>query len=410
MITQEMLAVLHNNLIAGKKVTRTWEKKFAEKGAKIGDKIDIRKPPRYTVSDSQSFVPQDYTEEYVELVIDKFKQVGCEWSNVALTLNMDDFSNRFLKPALVPLANQVDADILDNLNGTVWNAVGTPGTTMATSTPILQAKAKLFNNAAMITDDMPMLVTGESSALLSDGLAGRFNPQKQISDLYVKGAMAGMMRGSIGHALGWDFFEDQNMPTHVTGAFAGTPLVNGANQTGSSIITDGWTASITGLFKKNDVVQFAGVYGVNPVTYRNTGKLQDFRITADIDSDGSGNATLTIEPALTIAGKSQTVTASPADNAVITVWGTSTVANVASKTSPQNIGWATEAVTLACVDLYLPEDGMGVKAMRVADEDLGLSLLFMSGFDLRAYGKMSRIDIMYGTIATRPEQVVRGAN
>jgi hypothetical protein len=33
----------------------------------------------------------------------------------------------------------------------------------------------------------------------------------------------------------------------------------------------------------------------------------------------------------------------------------------------------------------------------------------MSGFDPRAYSKLSRIDILYGTTATRPEQVCRVA-
>ncbi len=324
---------------------------------------------------------------------------------------MDDFSGRFLKPALVPLANQVDKDILVNLLNQTNNATGTPGTTAATDTPFLDAKVKLFNAAAMITDDMPMLVTGKCSARLSSGLAGRFNPQAKISDLYLKGAMAGMMKGSVGHGLGWDFFEDQNMPTQTTGAWAGaTPIVTVAGQTGASILTSGWTASVVGLGKKNDIVQFAGVYSVNPITYESTGELMDFRLTADVDSDGGTLATLPIDPPITTAGKFQTVTNSPAASAAITVYGTGTVANVASKASPTNFGWQVEAVTLACVDLYCPEEGMGVKAVRVSDDDLGLSFVFMSGFDPRAYSKLSRIDIIYGTTAVRPEQVVKVCN
>lgn len=410
LITFEMLLVLHNNLIAGKKVTRTWEKQFAKVGAKVGQSIQIRKPPRYVVVDGQAFVPQDYTEEFVPLTVDKHKQIGCEWASDDLTLNMDDFSRRFLKPALVPLANQVDIDILANLLNQTFNATGTPGTTAATDLPFIDAKTLLFNNAAMITDDMPMLVTGKVSGRLSSGLATRFNPNKQISDLYLKGAMAGEMKGAMGHALGWDFFEDQNMPTHTTGAWAGaTPIVTVAGQTGASILTSGWTASIVGLGKKNDSVQFAGVYSVNPVTFMNTGELMNFRLTADVDSDGGGLATLPIDPPLLTAGKAATVSASPAASAAITIWGTGTVANVASKTSPTCFGWQPEAVTLACVDLYVPEEGMGVKAMRVSDDDLGLSFVFMSGFDPRAYSKLSRIDILYGTTATRPEHVVKVA-
>lgn len=79
------------------------------------------------------------------------------------------------------------------------------------------------------------------------------------------------------------------------GSAAGTPLVNGASQTGSSLITDGWTPSQSNLLLPGDYI------GVN-------GELKI--ITAACSSDGSGNATLTFEPPLRAA---------PLDNAPITV-------------------------------------------------------------------------------------------
>ncbi len=407
-----MLAVLHNNTVAGKRVSRKYETQFARTGAKVGQQIQVRKPPRYTVVDGQVFVAQDYADEQVPLVVDRHKQVGCEFQNDDLTLSMDDFSGRFLKPALVPLANTVDYDILNAaLNGNVYQATGTPGTVAAADTTFLDARdVKLFNSACLMDDDLTMLVTGRVSGRLSSALAGRFNPSKPIGDLYLKGGMAGFQKGAQGHALGWDFFESQNMPVHTTGAWAGTLLVNAANQTGASIICDGASNSITGLAKKNDVVQFAGVYGVNPVTKLSTGELQDFVLTADVDSDGSGNFTLPINPPIVLTGKDQTVTASPADDAAITVWGTATVANVASKTSPQCLGWQKDAITLACVDLMLPDEGEGVKAIRVSDDDLGLSFTFMRSFDARQFSRVSRIDILYGIGYLRPEHVVRVAS
>ena len=68
------------------------------------------------------------------------------------------------------------------------------------------------------------------------------------------------------------------------GSPAGTPLVNGASQTGRSIITDGWNPSIT-IFKAGDFCKFA-----------NHDKI--YLVTADATSDGSGNSTISIEPAL----------------------------------------------------------------------------------------------------------------
>jgi hypothetical protein len=82
------------------------------------------------------------------------------------------------------------------------------------------------------------------------------------------------------------------------GAGGGTPLVNGASQTGSSIITDGWPDS-TVVLKAGDLVQFASITLV-------------YDVTADVTSDGSGNATIPISPNIFSGG-------SPANNAAITI-------------------------------------------------------------------------------------------
>ena len=69
------------------------------------------------------------------------------------------------------------------------------------------------------------------------------------------------------------------------GSPAGTPLVNGASQTGRSIITDGWTNNIQ-IFKAGDYLKFA-----------NHGKV--YKVTADVSSHETlGTATIDIEPAL----------------------------------------------------------------------------------------------------------------
>lgn len=85
------------------------------------------------------------------------------------------------------------------------------------------------------------------------------------------------------------------------GAGGGTPLIKGASQTGTTLLTDGWSASVTKVVAGGDVIKIAGL---NPI----------YRIRDDVNSDGSGNATLTLTPSIP-AGSS------PADNAVITIAG-----------------------------------------------------------------------------------------
>lgn len=79
------------------------------------------------------------------------------------------------------------------------------------------------------------------------------------------------------------------------GSVPGTPLVNGASQTGQELATDGWTPSQTGILKAGDYIQIG--YNLH-------------RIMVDANSNGSGQATLDIWPR---------IRTSPADNAAITV-------------------------------------------------------------------------------------------
>lgn len=83
------------------------------------------------------------------------------------------------------------------------------------------------------------------------------------------------------------------------GVATGTPLVNGGSQTGNELITDGWTNSQTGILKAGDYIQLGS---------GSTAQL--YKVLDDANSDGSGNATLTIWPSLR---------SSPSDNATITV-------------------------------------------------------------------------------------------
>ena len=69
--------------------------------------------------------------------------------------------------------------------------------------------------------------------------------------------------------------------------------MNGANQTGSSIVTDGWTNNAA-ILKAGDIIKFDGVYFVNPMSGEATADLAQFVVTADVTADGAGNATIPV--------------------------------------------------------------------------------------------------------------------
>jgi len=111
------------------------------------------------------------------------------------------------------------------------------------------------------------------------------------------------------------------------GTATGTPLVNGASQTGVSLITDGWTAGITAL-------RTGDFFGVN-------GELK--MVTADAVADGSGNCTISFEPPLR---------SSPADNAALT---TTKPLAIFMLSSPDS-GWDTQPYRLSNVPIDLVEN------------------------------------------------------
>ena len=79
------------------------------------------------------------------------------------------------------------------------------------------------------------------------------------------------------------FWLSPSLDSVARGIATGTPLVNGASQTGQSLITDGWTISQTGIMKAGDWIQIGNYL---------------HRVLIDADSDISGNATLDIWPNL----------------------------------------------------------------------------------------------------------------
>src|SRR5216684_3925252 len=125
-ITKETLVMLENNLVAAAKVNRQFENQFI----KIGSTLTIRKPNRFTVSSGPGLQIQNITEPSTSITISNQKHVDFQFTSQDLTLTIEEFSERYLKPAAAELANQLDYDVITNFTS-VQNLVGTPGTVPA---------------------------------------------------------------------------------------------------------------------------------------------------------------------------------------------------------------------------------------------------------------------------------------
>lgn len=419
-ITKEALRYLHNTLGFVKGVNREYSSQFGQTGGKIGQSINVRKPNRYAVQQGPAITPQGTTESTVPLTLDRQWVVPMTFSSKELTLSIDEFGKRYIKPAIAKLASQIDLDCaraavtnyytdgtkVASGEGPVNFTIGTPGTTPGTAggaaTALLQYNAPaVYLNAGLILDNNAVPRDSQRTCCLNPSanaasigsLSGLFNPQGIISEQY--------RSGLLGNALGFDFTMDQNMPTYTngTGVSLGTvTLTNGSASAVAASTTSG------GVFKAGMTFTVAGVYAVNPENQQNTGILQQFVVTEDVTAVGTDIAALKIAPTPKLVGTGI------ADGNVYTAAGTLTAqtATVTSGTTastgyPVNLAYHADAFTLGTADLEIPQ-GVAFGARETYD---GISMRIVRDYDIMNDFMVCRIDVLGGFACLRPEMAVR---
>ncbi|HWM49499.1 MAG TPA: P22 phage major capsid protein family protein [Xanthobacteraceae bacterium] len=397
-IAKEALMLLDNNLVLGNLVNRAYEDEMQKpvNGYKKGGSVQIRRPAKYTWRAGAVASPQDTTEKSLTLTVDTQGGVDLAFSSADMTLKISEFSERFLKPAMITIANQIDRDIAA-LYQTVWNWVGVPGQTIDGFSDFGKAPQRL-TEMAVPEDRCGVLSPADKWGLLGS-LTGSF-----VQDI----SKSAIERARLPMVGGVELYETQNVRTHTVGSKAGTPLVNGGSQattyaaSGSanaqSLVTDGWSNS-SAVLKQGDVITIAGVFAINPVTKDVLPYLQQFVINADVSSDGSGNATLNVSPAIITSGAYQTVSAQPADNAAITVLGS------AAGNYPQNMVFHKNAFALVMVPMEIPA---GVPSQLVGRETYkGISVRLVPYYDGINDVSNWRLDVLYAVKSIFPDLATR---
>ena len=390
MITRKCLEIFENNLVISRNCNKEYDDSFAVEGAKIGSTLRIRLPDRALVTDGAALQVQDDNEQFTTLTVSSQKHIGINFTSAELTMQLDDFAERVLKPRVSQLASSVDADVA-NAYKSIFNTVGTPGTTPATALVLLQAQQKLNESAAPMSPRYAT-VNPAANAGLVNGLSGFFNPVGTISRQF----KTGMMGEGV---LGYDEMNmSQSIVNHTTGSRAGTILVNETVSTqGQATITlDGFSSGTT--VTVGDVFTMAGVYAVNPQTRLSTGSLQQFVVTAAQTAATADMVDMAISPPMyTSSNALATIDAFPANNAAVTFVGT------ASTTYPQNLVYHKNAITLATADLFLPQ-GVDMGSRQVHN---GISMRIVRDYDINNDRMPCRVDVLYGFNTIRPPMACR---
>jgi hypothetical protein len=390
MITRKSLEILENNLVLTRNVNRAYDDSFAVEGAKIGSTLRIRLPDRALVTDGAALQVQDDNEQFTTLTVSNQKHIGVNFTTAELTMQLDDFAERVLKPRISQLASSIDADVANSFRN-FYQSVGTPGVTPATSAVLLAAQQKL-NESAAVMSPRYATVNPAANAGLVEGMKGLFNPTDTISRQF-KNGMMGM--GVLG-------YEEINMSQSIKQFTTGSR--NATGTTGAAVTTEGSTTIVLAgvgnalTIKTGDVFTVADCYAVNPQTRESTGSLQQFVVVADTTSSAGGAATVTVSPAMYSAGQAlATVDALPGNGKTVTFVG------AASTQYPQNLVYHKDAITFATADLLMPQ-GVDMASRQVHN---GISMRIVRQYDINNDRLPCRIDVLYGYSAIRPAMGVR---
>jgi P22 coat protein - gene protein 5 len=378
MITKESLRVLVGSLKFVTNVNQGYNDQFAIKGAKIGQTINIRKPARYIGRTGPVVSIESQTETYQPLTLDQQYGVDLSFTSAEQTMSLDLYSDRVIKPAMANIASRIDAYGLNYVLPKVYNQVGTPGTAVTSLKTYLDAGVKLDNNLAPRDGTRAMLTDPQTQATATSLGLNLFNPQPVISEQYKTGLLA--------NALGFDWYMDQNMPIQPGAVYGGTPVVNGLNQTGASLITNGWSAGVSSL-PVGTVFTVTGVKAVNPQTKATLAVDQQFVVTATA-TDAAGVITIPISPAIVTSGAFQNVSRAPTTGDPIVVAGATTVGTQLS------VAYHPDAFVFGVADLDVP--GGTDMAYRASDPNTGLSVRVIRDFNVVTDQWITRFDILFG--------------
>jgi len=351
-VAREALLILENNLVAANLFDRSHVSDFT--GAKVGDTITIRGPAAFTANEFTSTVTtQNITESSVSLQLEKHFDVTVGVTSKEWTLNLDQFSQRVIQPAIAAIAQGIDSYVLTKASQQLYNNVGTSGDPPDSLADIAAIDKKLNDLKCPVANRVAIVNSLAKSDLLSN--VTEFTRANERGD-----GGAAIRTAGMGEFMGMNWFMDQNVASIDTLGPASW-LVNSASVAvgDASVAIDGGTNNPT----VGDLFTAAG-------------DTQQYIVTAV-----TGASPITFSPTAQVAW---------ADNAALTFNTTDHVANIAGD---------SRGLTLAIVPLELPAGS--VNAEYISDRDLGIRVVY----DYSASTKTDTIsfDVLCGAVVQQPD-------
>jgi hypothetical protein len=394
MITEGALLGVQNNTLMASRVARRWDKDFMGSN-KIGNTLSVRVPQIFTSRTGSVATPQGLADSYQQIALQQYG-VDVYLTTDQLTLNATDFKSNIVDNMVIAANQNIDTLILNQIFPNASNGsslgysgfnqfYGQVGTAFTNLLPFSAGFAEGMLQSAMPFDGkVSALLNPLSGAQLVNGIATYLLPSKEISEQF--------RNGSMGNAMGMDFFTSANTPNLQLGTWSGTLTVNSAPTDGGNTFT---ITGMTGTFNPGECLTFANCYAVNPQGKAVTNALKQFTIVSQLSSGG----TVTISPAVYLTGPNQNVSALPVSGAAIYPWGYTPATVLAAGTGQvvqQNLVFHEDAFCFGMADIS-DISGMGGVAMsRMRDKKTGIRMRGGFYWDGRSDDVLFRLDLLAG--------------
>ncbi len=362
------LMALRENAVMPRLVNRDYETEAAQKGDTVTIPIPSAIADRNVAPAVVPPASVDSTPTQALIPLDQWREAPFHLTDKEQKESLDNFIPMQASEAIKSLVNTANAFILAKYKG-VYGFEGVAGTTpFATNTTEATNARKRLNVQLAPLDARRFVID-------PDAEANALN-LRAFQDMSFSGSAQGVVEGQINRKLGFDWFMDQQVPTHTKGVATGTPLTNGTQALGLAlVVTDGWTNDTAGILVEGDIITFAG-------------HTQTYVVTADVASGSTtGPASVPIAPGLQVA---------VGDGVAITVKATHVV----------NLAFHRDAFAFASRPLQDTE-GLGNIIESATDPVSGLSLRLEVS---RQHKQLQfSYDMLYGAALVRRELAVRAA-
>ncbi len=382
LIAKEAAFQIHNQLGLASRVHTDFDKDFT--GGQ-GDTVDYRLPSRYLVNDGMDItsVVQDLNEPTGQIVVDQWKNVAFAYTAKERALDITEFSRRHIAPGIEAIVNAIDVG-LTGLYEDVYQASGSAGSAPDGYDDMADLEGAM-TDALIPRRGRNLIVDSFGGAGLRKGLASLFEPTM------VKGILK---ESSLGRLSGMELFTSQNVRKHTAGDFAAALVAGVPSEGATTIDMDTFTNSGAAQLKKGDIFTLPGVNAVNPITKEDTGRLQQFTLTADTTVTTNA-ATVPVSPALIASATDphRNITALPADNVAVTALADHTA----------NLAFHKNAFSL--VSVPIPALTGGIESHTESYEQFAVTVtMFADGMTMKQY---VRLDVLFGLKASNPNLAYR---